>query len=65
MTRKEVIRMAGDAGFYLGNEMLPYFERFAEQVAKTERKSCEHIAYMMDPDENKLIAVAIRARGET
>jgi hypothetical protein len=50
MNKKDIIRMAGEAGFgrIQADYWHPYFERFAALVAAAEREAC---AKLVEPDE--------------
>ncbi len=50
MDREDIIRMAGEAGFgrIQADYWHPYFERFADLVAKQEREEC---AKLVEPNE--------------
>jgi hypothetical protein len=79
MTRAEVLKMLRRAGFIGKEEDLPMwvYERFAEIVAKAERKACAKVALKGTGEaiqtktlkilqsERERIANAILARGET
>ena len=57
MNRDDIIRMAQEAGLYIGNPRIPRIEntivrrleRFASLIASAERKACKHI-FVRDED---------------
>lgn len=68
MTRKDAIKLAQKAGFYItekGDPLAPVFLRFAALVAEAEREACaEYAAALAEAGWSAgSIADAIRARG--
>jgi len=81
MTKDDIIRMAREAGFCIDTHAQQYqpncilstyglidenLERFANLVAKHERKACAIVAENKEAwyDDSRGIAKAIRARGQ-
>ena len=71
MTRKDIVRMAREAGISQDHAqgMTLFLERFAELVASAEREACikaieDQIGWDMDDPESTAIE-AIRARKQT
>jgi hypothetical protein len=71
MTKDDIIRMAGEAGFYIDQDWIDYgfpgFERFAALVAAAEREACAQLVERYTgawSDEGYALTQAIRARGE-
>jgi hypothetical protein len=70
MTRKDAIKLAQKAGFYItekGDPLAPVFLHFAALVAEAEREACAKVCENIEM-RNTLqgpadCAVAIRARG--
>ena len=70
MNRKEIIRMAREAGLAYGSDEKPLgsVTRFAALVAAAEREACATLAeepYEFTSEESHRLAAAIRARGQT
>jgi hypothetical protein len=69
MTREDIIRMAGEAGFPMSmaawSFWSPYFKRYAALVAEAEREAICPIVYGLCVSDNNAqeIVNAIRARG--
>ncbi len=73
MTKDDIIRMAGEAGFYIDQDWIDYgfpgFERFAALVAAAEREACAQLVenYALqyaEPVWAFKLTAAIRARGQ-
>ena len=72
MNRKDIIRMAQEAGFFVSLDCkISGFEAFAALVASAEREACAKVCdelhwpwHMGDNSGPKECAAAIRARGE-